>query len=198
MHGGCTQSVSGPLHNVLILLGIYLVTKLMSKPCLKIVYWIYFSTVWELDMGIPTPTASKATQWKIKDQYGTIAVYTRSHINGCTLTDPNENHCSCPKWFYVNRRGEKTRQYAANTPSFAEACAKAKHEHDGWHPEIAAARVEKTKQERAKTPVKVAVPKFIAGKCADGILDGTRDLYRCYLGHVDEKTGKERGYLFLW
>jgi len=149
-------------------------------------------------MGIPTPTASKATQWKIKDQYGTIAVYTRSHINGCTLTDPNENHCSCPKWFYVNRRGEKTRQYAANTPSFAEACAKAKHEHDGWHPEIAAARVEKTKQERAKTPVKVAVPKFIAGKCADGILDGTRDLYRCYLGHVDEKTGKERGYLFLW
>jgi integrase len=73
--------------------------------------------------------------------YGSVRVYTRRHINGCTLRDPNESGCSCPKWLYLKPVGGRAAQKAAGTPSFTEACGDAQRILKGFDPEIAAARV---------------------------------------------------------
>jgi integrase len=72
--------------------------------------------------------------------YGTVRVYTRRHINGCSFTDPNQQQCSCPKWIYSNPKGGHAQRLAAGTPSFTEACEKAQKILKGLDPEIRAAR----------------------------------------------------------
>ena len=49
---------------------------------------------------------------------GKLNPYTR-HLEGCQ--DPELNSCSCPKWLYENKKGDKPRRYALNTNSWAEA-----------------------------------------------------------------------------
>jgi integrase len=138
-------------------------------------------------------------QLKLKDRYGTISVYTRNHIGNCELTDPNDNGCSCPKWIYANRKGHKPKRYAAETPSYAEACAIAKHEHDGWHPEIAAARTAIAKRERTQKRIVDAVSEFIAEREPnDKAVIRNRDQNRSTLGYVDNKTGEVRGHFLTW
>jgi integrase len=61
----------------------------------------------------------------VKSDYGSVAVYTRRHINGCKLR------------LYVKPKEGKAVQKAAETSSFAEACEKARRIVDGFHPEIA-------------------------------------------------------------
>jgi site-specific recombinase XerD len=73
-------------------------------------------------------------------QHGAAHVYTRRHINGCQLTSPNENRCSCPKWIYSKPKTGKAAQQAAGTPSFTEACERAQKILKGFDPEIRAAR----------------------------------------------------------
>ena len=72
--------------------------------------------------------------------FGTTIVYTPRHINGCNLRDRNENHCSCPKWIYMKKRGGKAIQRAVRSPSFTEACAEAQRILRSFDPEIAKAR----------------------------------------------------------
>lgn len=83
----------------------------------------------------------RAQKTVFDSRYGKVAVYTRRHINGCDLRDPNDNRCSCPKWLYCRPRGGgKAVQKAAGTPSFTEACGEAQRILDGFNPEIAKAR----------------------------------------------------------
>ena len=84
--------------------------------------------------------AKRPQRETVRSDYGSVAIYTRRHINGCELTDTNDNHCSCPKWLYVKPKEGKAVQKAAETPSFPEACEKARKILDGFHPEIAKAR----------------------------------------------------------
>jgi integrase len=72
--------------------------------------------------------------------YGSVRVYTRRHINGCELGDPNDQRCSCPKWIYAKPRDGRAVQKAAKSPSFTEACADAQRILKGFDPEIRAAR----------------------------------------------------------
>jgi hypothetical protein len=84
--------------------------------------------------------ASSPGRTAFSNRFGTVRVYTRRHINGCKLSDPNQQHCTCPKWLYKNARGSKPVQEAANTPSFTEACDVAQEWLKGLDPEIRAAR----------------------------------------------------------
>jgi len=99
----------------------------VSKPCLK----------WD---PMRTRKAPRPARTTFKNQHGTVRVYTRRHINGCKLRDPNEVHCACPKWLYAKPSGGMPVQKAASTPSFTEACEKAQKMLRGFDPEIAAAR----------------------------------------------------------
>jgi site-specific recombinase XerD len=84
---------------------------------------------------IPAPS-----RFELSNQFGTVRVYTRRHINGCQLPTADHNHCSCPKWIYAKARGAHWTQKAANTPSFAEACDMAQKILRGFDPEISQAR----------------------------------------------------------
>lgn len=139
-----------------------------------------------------------SAQYREHNQYGTIAVYTRNHINGCKLTDPNQNNCSCPKWIYANRKGETPRRYAAETPSFPEACDKAKREIDGWNPEIARARAAAAKQERHKREIADVVNDFIEDRATNGGTESTAEQWKSLLGYIDPKTNKMRGHFLAW
>jgi hypothetical protein len=68
----------------------------------------------------------------LSSSHGSVHVYTRRHINGCTRVDPNDNRCSCPKWIYSKARGGKPSQRAARTPSFIEACSIARKILEGF------------------------------------------------------------------
>src|ERR1700681_825266 len=76
------------------------------------------------------------SRFELSNRFGTVRVYTRRHINGCTLDTPDHNHCSCPKWIYSKARGGKPAQKTASTPSFAEACELAQKILRGFDPEI--------------------------------------------------------------
>lgn len=80
------------------------------------------------------------SRFELTNQFGTVRVYTRRHINGCQLSTPDHNHCSCPKWIYSKARGGRAAQKTANTPSFAEACGQAQKILRGFDPEISEAR----------------------------------------------------------
>src|ERR1039458_8658628 len=75
-----------------------------------------------------------------RNQFGPVRVYTRRHINGCTFTDPDQQHCPCPKHIYSKPIAGRINRASANTPSFTEACAKAQQILRGFDPEIAAVR----------------------------------------------------------
>ena len=53
---------------------------------------------------------------------GTVRVYTRRHINDCSLVGTSNNGCSCSKWIYSKPAGGRARQVSARTGSFTEAC----------------------------------------------------------------------------
>jgi integrase len=80
------------------------------------------------------------SRFELTNQFGTVRVYSRRHINGCTLPTPDHNHCSCPKWIYSKASGGRAAQKTANTPSFAEACGQAQKILRGFDPEISQAR----------------------------------------------------------
>src|ERR1035441_721169 len=94
-----------------------------------------------------TSKAPKLPKAVFSSNYGSVRVYTRRHINGCELRDPNDNHCSCPKWIYAKPHDGRALQEAAKSPSFTEACARAQRMLKGFDPEIRAAReiTEKTR-----------------------------------------------------
>ncbi|MGC1452069.1 MAG: tyrosine-type recombinase/integrase [Candidatus Sulfotelmatobacter sp.] len=85
-------------------------------------------------------TSKRSEKTAYKSLYGKVVVYTRRHINGCKLRDPNETKCTCPKWIYSKPRGGKAVQKAAGTPSYTEACDHARETLRGFDPEIIAAR----------------------------------------------------------
>ena len=72
--------------------------------------------------------------------FGSVRVYTRRHINGCSFTQPDQQNCPCPKWIYAKARDGKPSRRAATTPSFTEACEQAQKILKGFDPEIRAAR----------------------------------------------------------
>lgn len=84
-----------------------------------------------------------------RESFGAVRVYTRRHINGCQFTSRDQQHCPCPKWIYSKPKGGKGRRESATTPSFAEACEKARTILRGFNPEEIA---------RRKTNAPVVVP----------------------------------------
>jgi integrase len=89
-----------------------------------------------------TDSAPALSRAVYKNQFGTVRVYTRRHINGCLFTDPDQQHCQCPKWIYSKARGGRHAVKSANTPSFTEACGIAQKILRGFDPEIAFSRKE--------------------------------------------------------
>lgn len=83
-----------------------------------------------------------------KNTYGSVKPYTR-HTSACPHRHKKDhNACSCPKWLYVNRRGEQPYRRTLNTPSWAETQGIAADTLKGFDPEIAAARAAKKKTEQ--------------------------------------------------
>jgi hypothetical protein len=84
-----------------------------------------------------------------KNRWGSVNPYTR-HLKGCE--HPELNSCSCPKWLYENKKGEKPRRSALNTNSWAEANEIASDKLGG-DPEIAQALEANQKMRRVKKTV---------------------------------------------
>jgi integrase len=135
-------------------------------------------------------------QWR--NAYGTAKPYTR-HISACThAEDPDYNKCSCPKWLFTYRKGQKPRRFTLETPSWAEAVRKAHETLRGWDPEIAAARAEKKASADRKTKrltVDAAI-KLWLDRTATKFGAGAAILnqYRSTFGWRDDK-GNPRGHL---
>ncbi len=93
----------------------------------------------------------------LKNQWGSVNPYTR-HISDCSQTaNTNFNSCRCPKWLYVNKRGEKPTRYALNTNSWSEAKELAAEALRVFDPEIAEARETKQRKKRASRTVLEAI-----------------------------------------
>jgi integrase len=90
-------------------------------------------------------------------EYGFANVYTRRHIDGCSLVAPDQNHCACPKWIYAKPVGGKREQHAAGTPSFTEACELARKKLRSFDPEIRAAR---QANEKISIPIREALEQY--------------------------------------
>ena len=56
-------------------------------------------------------------QYLFKRRFGTVRPYTR-HLTGSNC-NPQDNSCQCPKWLYVNQKGQQPRRYSLETPSWA-------------------------------------------------------------------------------
>ena len=110
-----------------------------------------------------------------RSRYATVRVYTRRHINGCLFRSPDQQHCPCPKWIYLNAKGQKPKRLAAGTPSFTEASAEAQKLLRGCDPEIRAAR--EIVQPRLGIPIGEAVELYLA-------MLGRRDLAPRYLKSI--------------
>ena len=139
----------------------------------------------------------------LQNELGTIKVYTRRHIGTCKLSDPDDNSCSCPKWIYANAKDATLRmkrpQFAAGTPSYAEACGKAQALLKSWHPaERENARI-KAERARADYSIQQAVLDFLADReeCLHG-KQGTYRIYENILGSVGEKRTQVPHALLNW
>jgi hypothetical protein len=76
----------------------------------------------EADIARELSASQAPGKFLLSSLHGTVRVYTRRHINGCSLAGPHNNRCPCPKWIYSKPRGGKALQEAAKTGSFTEAC----------------------------------------------------------------------------
>jgi hypothetical protein len=131
---------------------------------------------------------------EFKGKFGNVRVYTRRHINGCPLRDPNEGRCSCPKWIYSYPKDGKPTRRAAGTPSFAEACEEAQKLFRGFEPEIRAARATVAEPETAVS-VAEAVGLYLKGmesrRLSAGHMRGTRNV----LDHSPASTRRNGGFV---
>lgn len=119
--------------------------------------------------------------WELDNRHGRVRVYTRRHINGCQLTDENQQHCPCPKWLYVKPAGLPRYRISAETPSFAEACEIAQRLWKGMDPEIREAR-------KIMAPVNLGIgieqaiadysEVLAARHCAPRYIDNVRSFFR--------------------
>src|SRR5271154_2914182 len=83
------------------------------------------------------PPAATAHNVIFSSLHASVRVYTRRHINGCTLQDDNQQNCRCPKWFYVSPRdGGAPYRKSIGTGDFTEACDEARKVLKGFDPEI--------------------------------------------------------------
>jgi len=108
----------------------------------------------------PSPAAAQNVVFS--GLYASVRVYTRRHINGCTLQDDNQQNCHCPKWFYVSPRGAEPRRKSAGTGNFTEACDEARRVLKGFEPvdpEIQELR--KLKQGGSSIAVEDAIERYL-------------------------------------
>lgn len=131
----------------------------------------------------------------LKNRWGSVKPYTR-HASDCKhLLDPNYSNCHCPKWLYVNKRGENPRRYSLETPSWPEALAEATRVLEGFNPEIAAARKEAAERQQNSQTVLEAINLWLnRTRAAFGEDAQIVDQYRSTFGWVD-KDGNPRGTL---
>ena len=130
-----------------------------------------------------------------KNRWGSVNPYTR-HLSDCAdKTDSNHNSCSCPKWLYVNKRGEKPKRYALNTYSWAEAKEIASDTLKEFDPEIAEARSSKRKKQRVSRTILEAINLWL-DRTRNGFGADSTILkqYRSTLGRID-KQGVSHGAL---
>lgn len=135
------------------------------------------------------------TETLLKNHWGSANPYTR-HLKKCRhVRNPKHNSCSCPKWLYVNRKGERPRRYALNTNSWAEAKELAAHVLRGFDPEIAEARESKEQKKRTSRTVLEAINLWLdRTRTAFGERSTIVNQYRSTFGWID-KNGVSRGAL---
>lgn len=116
---------------------------------------------------------------KLSNSHGSCIPYTR-HVPGCPhRLEKDHNDCRCPKWIYENRRGGTPIRHTLNTPSWADALRIAALTHEGFNPEIAAARALKAKAEKQKKSVEEACQMWLDHVEADSPL-GRKGVFRVY------------------
>jgi hypothetical protein len=134
----------------------------------------------------------------LKSPYGSVRAYTR-HLAACKhANEPDYNKCSCPKWIYINRKGEAPRRYSMNTPSHAEAVSIAADILKGFDPEIAELRAQKAKVEDKKKTVEEAIELWLKRtRSRFGEDASIVKQYRSTFGWRD-KEGNARGNFLLY
>jgi site-specific recombinase XerD len=127
-----------------------------------------------------------------KNRWGSVKPYSR-HISGCAREDDS---CSCPKWLYVNQRGQQSKRYSLSTPSWAEALELATDKLNALNPEIAASRAEKQEAEASRKTVYEAINLWLdRTRTQFGERSAIVKQYRSTFGWVD-KDGVRHGLLF--
>jgi site-specific recombinase XerD len=124
----------------------------------------------------PKTGAKIDRRYFVASDYGRIRVYTRRHINGCRLTDPDDNSCRCPKWLYSVKLDPM--QQAAGTATFHDACSRAREMLHGFDPFI-----QKAQAAMGVAPAKTqdgmelaaAIDRWIAGLQSRGVSKSYRD-----------------------
>jgi site-specific recombinase XerD len=97
----------------------------------------------------------------LKTSDGSVKPYTR-HIRSCKhRNSADQNGCSCPKWLYENRKGERPVRRSLSTPSWAEAQRIAAQVLRGFDSEIAAARLIQKDSQQARMTVADACQLFV-------------------------------------
>jgi site-specific recombinase XerD len=135
----------------------------------------------------------------LKNQWGSVKPYTRHKApkadgsGGCET--PDVDTCSCPKWLYV-RKGSERKRYTLNTPSWAEAMAKATDRLRELDPEIAASREATAKQELGRKTVYEAINLWIdRTRTSFGTDSQIVKQYRSTFGWVDTDGVRHGGLL---
>jgi integrase len=113
-----------------------------------------------------------------KTAYGSCHAYTR-HLKSCPHRHESEyNVCSCPKWLYLRRHGEKSKRCSLSTPSWAEAQEIAARKLEELNPTVAEARKTVEERKRKLVTVKEACDLWITATNSRTDRSGTREQTR--------------------
>jgi integrase len=128
-------------------------------------------------------------------RWGSVRPYTY-HSRSCKHRhDPDYSACSCPKWLYEYKVGEKPKRYTLNTPSWAEALEKAANVLRSFDPEISLARQEKKILQSTRRTVLEAIQLWLDRTANKFGKDSSIwNQYRSTFGWID-KRGRVHGTL---
>ncbi len=110
-----------------------------------------------------------------KTAHGSCHAYTR-HLTSCPHRREKEyNVCACPKWIYLRRKGEKSRRFSLETPSWQEAQEIAARKLEELNPTVAEARKKVEERKRKLVTVKDACDLWIEATKSRTNRSGTRE-----------------------
>ena len=131
-----------------------------------------------------------SSQPVLKNHYGSVKPYTR-HTNSCShRRSKDHNSCSCPKWLYIRRHGEKSKRVTLNTPSWEEAQRIAALKLRAMDPEIAAAQAVTEKHKRKLVAVSDGCDLFLKKIEREKGKNGAHQQYSVAVKHLKDWTDR--------